>query len=84
MPNEHPINATFLSKDKNHIESFESFQYKKLANTHTEKIRNTTRGSRLWEVKNSGCKNSSPTEVKRTFIHQNLSIFIAKSMRNFC
>jgi hypothetical protein len=52
--------------------------------THTEKIRNTDRGCRLWEVKNSGCKNSSPTEVKRSFIHQNLSIFIAKSMRNFC
>jgi hypothetical protein len=52
--------------------------------THTEKIRNTTRGCRLWEVKNSGCENSSPTEVKRTFIHQNLSIFITKSMRNFC
>jgi hypothetical protein len=51
---------------------------------HTEKIRNTDRGCRLWEVKNSGIKNSSPTEVKRTFIHQNLSIFIAKSMRNFC
>jgi hypothetical protein len=51
---------------------------------HKEKIRNTDRGCRLWEVKNSGCRNSSPTEVKRTFIHQNLSIFIAKSMRNFC
>jgi hypothetical protein len=51
---------------------------------HTEKIRNTTRGCRLWEVKNSGCENSSPTEVKRTFNHQNLSIFITKSMRNFC
>jgi hypothetical protein len=51
---------------------------------HTEKIRNTTLGCRLWEVKNSGCENSSPTEVKCTFIYQNLSIFIAKSMRNFC
>jgi hypothetical protein len=55
-----------------------------LGYTHTEKIRNTDRGCRLWEVKNSGCNNSSPTEVKRTFIHQNLSICIAKSMRNFC
>jgi hypothetical protein len=36
------------------------------------------RGCRLWEVKNSGCKISSPTEVKRTFIHQNLSIFITE------
>jgi hypothetical protein len=44
-----------------------------------EKIRNTTRGCRLWGVKNSGCKISSPTEVKRTFIHQNLSIFIPKN-----
>jgi hypothetical protein len=51
---------------------------------HTEKIRNTDRGCRLWEVKNSGYKNSSSTEVKRTFIHQNLSIFITKSLRNFC
>jgi hypothetical protein len=56
----------------------------KILSTHTEKIRNTTRGSRLWEVKNSGFENSYPTEVKRTFIHQNLSIFITKSMRNFC
>jgi hypothetical protein len=32
MPTEHPINAPFLSKDTHHIESFESFQYKKLAN----------------------------------------------------
>jgi hypothetical protein len=47
--------------------------------THMEKVRNTTRGCRLWEVKNSGCKISSPTEVKRTFIHQNLSIFIPKN-----
>jgi hypothetical protein len=31
-------------------------------------------------VKNNGYKNSSPTEVKRTFIHQNLSIFIPKSL----
>jgi hypothetical protein len=31
-------------------------------------------------VKNSGYKNSSPTEVKRTFIHQNLSNFITKSL----
>jgi hypothetical protein len=52
--------------------------------THTEKVRNTTRGCRLWEEKNSGCKNSSPTEVKRAFIHQNLSILITKSLRNFC
>jgi hypothetical protein len=36
---------------------------------HTEKVRNNTRGCRLWDVKNSGYKNSSPTEVKRTFIH---------------
>jgi hypothetical protein len=35
---------------------------------HTEKVRNTTRGCRLWDVKNSCCKNSSSTEVKRTFI----------------
>jgi hypothetical protein len=40
---------------------------------HTEKIRNTTRGCRLWEVKNSGCENSSPTEVKR---HFHLSKFV--------
>jgi hypothetical protein len=36
----------------------------------------TTRGCRLWDVKNSG----SLTEVKRTFIHQNLSIFMTKSL----
>jgi hypothetical protein len=60
------------------------FSQKVIFLAHTEKIRNTDRGCRLWEVKNSGCKNLSPTEVKRTFIHQNLSIFIAKSMRNFC
>jgi hypothetical protein len=53
--------------------------YPKFQVIHTRKIS----GSRLWEVKNSGCENSSPTEVKRTFIHQNLSIFITKSMRNF-
>jgi hypothetical protein len=29
-------------------------------------------------VKNSGYKNSSPTEVKRSFMHQNLSIFIPR------
>jgi hypothetical protein len=52
--------------------------------THTEKVRNTIRGCRLWNVKNSGCKNSSPTEVKRTFIHQNLSILITKSLWIFC
>jgi hypothetical protein len=56
--------------------------------SHTHgKVRNTTRGCRFWEVKNSGCKNSSPPEVKRTFItfiHQNLSIFITKSLRIFC
>jgi hypothetical protein len=52
--------------------------------THTEKIRNATRGCRLWQVKNCSCENSSPTEVKRTFNFQNLSIFITKSMRNFC
>jgi hypothetical protein len=39
---------------------------------------------RLWDVKNSGYKNSSPTEVKRTFILQNLSIIITKSLWNFC
>jgi hypothetical protein len=44
--------------------------------THTE-ISNTTRGCRLWDVKNSGFENSSSTEVKRTF-HQNWSIFITK------
>jgi hypothetical protein len=49
-----------------------------------EKFRNATRGCRLWDVKNSGCKNTSPTEVNHTFIHQNLSIFITKSLRNFC
>jgi hypothetical protein len=48
--------------------------------THTEKVRNTTGGCRLWDVKNSAYKNSSPTEVKRFFIHQNLSIFITKSL----
>jgi hypothetical protein len=53
------------------------------SHSHTEKVRNTTRGCRLWDVKNRGYKNSSLTEVKRTFIHQNLSIFITKSMRNF-
>jgi hypothetical protein len=58
--------------------------HRKFLTAHTEKIRNTTRGCRLWEVKNSGGKNSSPTEVKRSFIHQNLSIFITKSMRNIC
>jgi hypothetical protein len=52
--------------------------------THTEKVRNSTRGCRLWDVKNSGCMNSSPTEVKRTFIHRNLSIFITKSLWSFC
>jgi hypothetical protein len=46
--------------------------------THTEKVRKTTRGCRLWDVKNIGCKNLSPTEVKHTFINQNLSIFITK------
>jgi hypothetical protein len=44
--------------------------------TQTETVRNTTRGCRLRDVKNiSGCKNSSPTEVKRAFILLNLSIF---------
>jgi hypothetical protein len=37
MPTEHPINAHFLSKDTNHIESFESFQYKKLVNYNHRK-----------------------------------------------
>jgi hypothetical protein len=32
MPSEDPINAPFLSKDSNHIECFESFLCKKLAN----------------------------------------------------
>jgi hypothetical protein len=50
---------------------------------HMEKVRNTDRGCRLWDVKNSGCKNSSPTEVKRTFIHQNLSIFNNKKYAKF-
>jgi hypothetical protein len=36
MPTEHPINAPFLSKDTNHIESFESFQYKKQANYNNQ------------------------------------------------
>jgi hypothetical protein len=33
----YPKNAPFLSKDKNHIESFESFLYKKLANYNNRK-----------------------------------------------
>jgi hypothetical protein len=37
MTTEHPINAPFLSKDTNHIESFESFQYKKLVNYNNRK-----------------------------------------------
>jgi hypothetical protein len=41
-------------------------------------------GCRLWEVKNSCCKNLSPTEVKRTYILQNLSIFISKKLWYFC
>jgi hypothetical protein len=61
-----------------------NFAKERLNLTHTEKIRNTTCGCRLWEVENSGCENSSPTEVKRAFIYQNLSIFITKSMRNIC
>jgi hypothetical protein len=52
--------------------------------THTEKVSNNTWRCRLWDVKNSGYKNSSPTGVKRTFIHQNLSIFITKKLWNFC
>jgi hypothetical protein len=32
MLTKHPINASFLNKGTNHIKSFESFQYKKLAN----------------------------------------------------
>jgi hypothetical protein len=32
LPTEDPINAPFLSKDTNHIESFESFQNKNVAN----------------------------------------------------
>jgi hypothetical protein len=52
--------------------------------TNTEKVSNTTRGCRLWNVKISGFKNSSPTEVKHIFIHQNLSIYITKSLCNFC
>jgi hypothetical protein len=47
--------------------------------SHTEKVSNTTRGCRLWDVKNSGYKNSSSTEMEHTFIHQNLSIFIPKN-----
>jgi hypothetical protein len=53
------------------------------SSAHTEKVRNATRGCRLWDVKNSGYKDSSPTEVKRTCIHQNLSIFITIFFWNF-
>jgi hypothetical protein len=37
----------------------------KNATTNTEKVSNTNRGCRLWDVKNSGYKNTTPTEVKR-------------------
>jgi hypothetical protein len=37
MPTEHPINAPFSSKGTNHIESFESVQYKKLSNYNNSK-----------------------------------------------
>jgi hypothetical protein len=46
--------------------------------THTEKVSNNTRGCRLCDVKKNGYKNSYPTEVKRTSIHQNLSISCQK------
>jgi uncharacterized protein YcgL (UPF0745 family) len=61
------------------------FTYIGLWNLHTHgKVRNTYRGCRLWNVKNSGYKNSSPTEVKRNFTHQNLSISITKSLWYLC
>jgi hypothetical protein len=63
---------------------FENVLSKSKITAHTEKVSNANRGCRLWDVKNSYYKNSSPTEVKRTFIHQNLSILIPKSLSNFC
>jgi hypothetical protein len=36
MPTENPIHAPFLSKDTNHIESFESFQYKTITNHNNQ------------------------------------------------
>jgi hypothetical protein len=78
-------NSEFFLKKVEHLsESVWNKLWAKILHAHTEKVRNTTRGCRLWDVNNSGCKNLSPTEVKRTFIHQNLSIFIPKSLWYFC
>jgi hypothetical protein len=50
--------------------------------THTEKVRNTS-GCRLWNVKNSGFKNSFPTEVKRSFIPRKIFNFHGKMFVEF-
>jgi hypothetical protein len=81
MPTEHPINAPFLSNDTNPIESFGSFQYKKLSNHNNREnaIKSLKNSHILSDFRLNFSQKTSEVCVSHVFEHISIIHFVSSS-----